>query len=132
MKKISAIVLTLALSGCALFDAYFMAGYDNQEYKMINKIRTMAQISAKECDQPIVIQTFYVQVSQASAEFKNFTQYIPRNPEAHKMATQLEELVVNNSKAYKPTSSPTFCKLQIQQIERSAEKIQTVLGKKPR
>lgn len=133
MKKLAIVLVALSLSGCALFDAYFMAKYDNQEYQMANKIRTMAQVSIKNCDSPKEIKVFYVNVWNASTEFKNYTEHLPRNPEAHKMAVQLEELIDRNAKAYGSSSqSVVFCKLQLQQIERSADKIQTVLGSKPR
>ena len=132
MKKLVIVVAVLMLNGCALFDSYFMAGYDNQEYVLINKIRTKAQLSQKECfDREKTIGNIFVLID-LSTEFQNFTQHIPRNPEAYKMATQMTELVDQSAKAYSGNPSQFFCKAKLQQIERNAEKIQTVLGSKPR
>jgi hypothetical protein len=132
MKKLVIVFAVLMLNGCALFDAYFMAGYDNQEYVLINKIRTKAQLSQRECvDRDKTISNILVLID-LSAEFKNFTQHIPRNPEAYKMATQMTVLVDQSAKAYNDSPSQFFCKAKLQQIERNAETIQTVLGSKPR
>ena len=50
MKKLIAVALiTTSLSGCALFDAYFMAGYDTTEYALVNKIKTKAELSLLIC-----------------------------------------------------------------------------------
>jgi hypothetical protein len=130
IKKLAIVTLTLSLSGCALFDAYFMAGYDNQEYVLINKIRTQAQIASKRCDNPQSIKPEVQQMVNTAIEFKNFTQYIPRNPEAYKMAGQMVELTEQIK--FDEKTSPVFCKMKIQQVERNAEKIQQVLGSKPR
>lgn len=130
IKKLAIVTLTLSLSGCALFDAYFMAGYDNQEYVLINKIRTQAQIVGKRCDNPQSIKPEVQQMVNTAIEFKNFTQYIPRNPEAYKMAGQMVELTEQIK--FDEKTSPVFCKMKIQQVERNAEKIQQVLGSKPR
>lgn len=130
IKKLAIVTLTLSLSGCALFDAYFMAGYDNQEYVLINKIRTQAQIAAKRCDNPQSVKPEVQQMVNTAIEFKNFTQHIPRNPEAYKMAGQMVELTEQIK--FDEKTSPVFCKMKIQQVERNAEKIQQVLGSKPR
>jgi LAS superfamily LD-carboxypeptidase LdcB len=130
MKKIALVVLVGLLSGCSLLDAYLMAGYDNQEYALVNKVRTTAQLAQKSCDKPIEANDQVKQLIYTSTELKNFTQHIPRNPEAFKMAGQLVELT-NQIKFDEKTSS-IFCKMKLQQVERNAEKIQQVLGSKPR
>jgi hypothetical protein len=132
MKKIAIVLFALSLSGCALFDAYFMAKYDNQEYVLINKIRTTAQLAQEKCTTPELVKIEYIKLKELNTEFSNFTQYIPRNPEANKMAKQLGELIAQSNQSYTSTSSPIFCKMKLQQVEKSAEKIQTVLGNKPR
>lgn len=132
MKKLALIALVSLLSGCTVFDAYFMAGFDNQEYALINKIRTTAQLAQEQCDSPISVKTKYVELRQLNIEFINYTQHIPRNPEANKMAKQMGELITQGGQAYGSNSSVIFCKMKLQQIERNADKIQQVLGSKPR
>jgi hypothetical protein len=130
MKKIALTLLVMTLSGCTVFDAYFMAHYDNQEYALINKIRTKAQVAQKSCDTPTALKSEIKEIVNTSLEFKNFTQYIPRNPEAYKMASQMVEL--SEQIKFDDKTSLIFCKMKLQQVERNAEKIQTVLGSKPR
>jgi hypothetical protein len=130
MKKIALVVLMSLLTGCAVIDAYFMAGFDNQEYALINKIRTKAQIAQKSCDKPIDANPQIVEIVNTSIEFRNFTQHIPRNPEAQKMAKQMVEL--SEQLKFDDKTSTVFCKMKLQQVERNADKIQQVLGSKPR
>ena len=39
MKRILIVLFAFSLSGCALFDAYFMAKYDTTEYALVNEIK---------------------------------------------------------------------------------------------
>jgi hypothetical protein len=130
MKRIALILAVSLLSGCTLIDAYLMAKYDNQEYVLINKIRSKAQIAQKSCDKPADLKPQITEILNTSTEFKNFTQYIPRNPEAYKMAGQMVEL--SEQLKFDEKTSTIFCKMKLQQVERNAEKIQQVLGSKPR
>ena len=130
MKRIALILAVSLLSGCTLIDAYLMAKYDNQEYVLINKIRSKAQIAQKSCDKLADLKPQITEILNTSTEFKNFTQYIPRNPEAYKMAGQMVEL--SEQLKFDEKTSTIFCKMKLQQVERNAEKIQQVLGSKPR
>lgn len=136
MKKVLMVLSVVMLTGCSTlqtaFDSYFMARYDNQEYVLINKIRTTAELAQSECDNFAKAKIEFINLQKLNREFKNFTQYIPRNPEAYKLAVQMEELINQGNKSYDDKSSVFFCKAKFQQIERNAEKIQKVLGSKPR
>lgn len=136
MKKLVIALSILVLTGCSTlqttFDSYFMAKFDNQEYVLINKIRTTAELAQQDCLQFSKVKREFYSLQKLNTEFKNFTQYIPRNPEAYKMAVQMEDLINQGAKAYDDNSSVFFCKAKFQQIERNAEKIQKVLGSKPR
>lgn len=136
MKKIIIGLSIVLLSGCSslqtAYDSYFMAGYDNQEYVLINKIRTTAELAQSDCNDYSKAKVEFTNLQRLNKEFKNFTQYIPRNPEAYKMAVQMEDLIDQGTKTYNDKSSVFFCKAKFQQIERNAEKIQKVLGSKPR
>ena len=136
MKKLVIALSVVLLTGCSTlqttFDSYFMAKYDNQEYVLINKIRTTAELAQEDCDQFSKAKIEFSNLQKLNKELKNFTQHIPRNPEAYKMAVQMEELINQGAKSYTDKSSVFFCKAKFQQIERNAEKIQKVLGSKPR
>jgi hypothetical protein len=121
------------LPGCALWDAYFMAGYDNQEYAIITNIRTNAELNAGLCADQDKSKATFDYLHFKSVEFKNFTQYIPDNEDASKLSEQMVELAKQGKDQYeKGNVSAGFCKLKLQQINRTAETIQKVIGSKPR
>jgi len=135
MKKLIAVALiTTSLSGCALFDAYFMAGYDTTEYALVNKIKTKADLSVDDCKDQKVSKQNMNDLYFIAVEMRNFSENIPRNVDTAKLAGNLVELTKQGKDLYAKDStvSETFCKLKLQQIGRSAEVAQKVIGKKPR
>ena len=135
MKKIiAAVIISTSLSGCALVDAYLMAGYDTNEYALVNKIKTKADLSVDECKDQDKSKVNANSLYYIAVELKNFTQNIPRNEEATKLAGNLVDLTKQGKELYsKGTNvSETFCKLKLQQVSRSAEVAQKVIGKKPK
>ena len=135
MKKLLlSIFLATTLSGCALFDAYFMAKYDTIEYALTNKVRTLSELAVEDCKDQSKSKDNFEGLYFISVELRNFTQYIPDNPDAHKLAGNLVELTKQGREMYvKGTGvSEGFCRIKLQQINRSAEVAQKVIGKKPR
>ena len=135
MKKLIAVTLVAtSLSGCALFDAYFMAGYDTTEYALVNKIKTKADLSVDDCKDQKVSKQNMNDLYFIAVEMRNFSENIPRNVDTAKLAGNLVELTKQGKDLYAKDStvSETFCKLKLQQIGRSAEVAQKVIGKKPR
>lgn len=121
------------LPGCALWDAYFMAGYDTNEYKIVTEIRTISEVSQEQCTNSDVSKQIFEGIYIKSVEFKNFTQYIPKNEDAHKLSNNMVELAKQGKDQYEKGSvSAGFCKLKLQQINRTSEEIQKVIGSKPR
>ncbi len=78
MKRILIVLFAFSLSGCALFDAYFMAKYDTTEYALVNEIKTKAQIAEENCGNHLLVVTQVNELYIKSLEFKNFTMHIPR------------------------------------------------------
>jgi hypothetical protein len=135
MNRLKLLILSsilVVLPGCALWDAYFMAGYDNQEYALINNIRTNAELNVGMCDNYEASKTTFNYLYIKGLEVKNFTQYIPDNQDAHKLASNIYELTKQGKDAYLSSVSPTFCKLKLQQIVRASETAQKAIGSKPR
>jgi hypothetical protein len=134
MKKLLIVLFAFSLSGCALFDAYFMAKYDTTEYALVNEIKTKAQVAEENCsNQPLVtsqVNDLYIK----SLEFKNFTLHIPRNKDANNMSTKLLTLTKDTKEYFNKAEkiSPIFCKAKLQQVVKSADTIQNALGKKPK
>ena len=135
MKKLLiTLLLITSLSGCALFDAYFMAKYDTTEYALVNDIKTKAQIAEENCGNQILVVTQVNELYIKSLEFKNFTTHIPRNKDADNMSTKLLILTKDTKDYFNKAEkiSPIFCKAKLKQVVMSADTIQHVLGSKPR
>lgn len=135
MKKLIAVaIISTSLSGCALWDAYMMAGYDTTEYALVNRIKTQADLYTEDCKDSNKSKQNLDSLYFTTIELKNFATNIPRNEDTTKLAGNLVELAKQGKELYvkSPNVSETFCKLKLQQIGRSAEVAQKVIGKKPR
>ena len=134
MKRILIVLFAFSLSGCVLFDAYFMAKYDTNEYFIVNDIKTKAQVAEENCSNQLLVVTQVNELYIKALEFKNFTSHIPRNKDTDNMSTKLLTLTKDTRDYFNKTEkiSPIFCKAKLQQIVKSADTIQHVLGSKPR
>ena len=134
MKKILIVLFAFSLSGCALFDAYFMAKYDTNEYFIVNDIKTKAQVAEENCSNQLLVVTQVNELYIKALEFKNFTAHIPRNKDTDNMSTKLLTLTKDIKDYFNKAEkiSPIFCKAKLQQVVKSADTIQHVLGSKPR
>ena len=134
MKKILIVLFAFSLSGCVLFDAYFMSKYDTNEYFIVNDIKTKAQVAEENCGNHLLVVTQVNELYIKSLEFKNFTTHIPRNKDANNMSTKLLTLTKDTRDYFNKAEkiSPIFCKAKLQQVVKSADTIQHVLGSKPR
>jgi hypothetical protein len=134
MKRSLIGLFAFSLSGCALFDAYFMAKYDTNEYFIVNDIKTKAQVAEENCGNHILVVTQVNELYIKALEFKNFTTHIPRNKDTDNMSTKLLTLTKDTRDYFNKAEkiSPIFCKAKLQQVVKSADTIQHVLGSKPR
>jgi hypothetical protein len=134
MKKLIPLSFVVLLSGCTVFDAYFMAKYDTNEYFIVNDIKTKAQIAEENCGNHILVVTQVNELYIKALEFKNFTTHIPRNKDTDNMSTKLLTLTKDTRDYFNKAEkiSPIFCKAKLQQVVKSADTIQHVLGSKPR
>mgnify|MGYP003334138034 FL=1 len=119
MKKLS-LLTVIFLSGCSLL----MANFDNNEYGLINKVRTIAELG--KCDE-YTVKVLYLD----ALEFKNYSQYIPMNKATIDLSEKLFTLVDELRLKQQPIS-PAYCQLKLNIIGKSAEEIQRVVGSKPR
>lgn len=136
MKLILALGLIL-LTGCStvknVWDSYFMAKFDVNEYQYITRIRTHSQLGTVKCGAPEVIEHVrYIHV--AAREYKNYAEMIPRNENSFQLATTLTTITEEFYQKYQGDKTPStvYCKAKFAAIERSAENIQKVIGAKPR
>ncbi len=134
MKKVLIVLFAVTLSGCTLFDAYFMAKYDTTEYALVNEIKTKAQVAEENCSNQLLVVTQVNDLYIKALEFKNFTTHIPRNKDAENLSTKLLTLTKDTRDYFNKAEkiSPIFCKAKLQQVVKSADTIQYALGGKPR
>ncbi len=133
MKKITIIFAAVLLNGCALWDAYFMAPYDANEYMLITEIRTNAAIYREQCASPVAAPVNAQAIANQTLLYERYEENIPRNENGFKAAKALNEIAQGLNTAYtKGAVSPVFCKLKYNNIEHSAELIQRVTAGRPR
>jgi len=125
--------LFLLLPGCALYDAYFMAKFDVNEYQYITRIRTHSQVGVGKCGTPEVIENVKA-IYMYAQEYKNYAEKIPHNENSFQLASTLTQITEEFYKRYQGKDLPgaTYCRAKFAAIERSSENIQTVLGTKPK
>lgn len=134
MKKLLVCALILALNGCAVWDAYFMTGYDSNEYRIITEIRTDAGFYKEQCDAVEASRTNAMAMSHKTMLFQNYESQIPKNSNGINASRELNKIAQGLKERYKsgPPVSATFCRLKFTSIENSAETIQHVVGNRPR
>jgi hypothetical protein len=133
MKRIIFALSTALLSSCAVWDAYFMAPYDANEYMLITEIRTNAIQYRRQCDNPILAPGNAQALANRTELYEKYEEQIPRNDNGIKSARALNEIAQGLNTAYaKGPVSPTFCRLKYNNIEHSAELIQRVTAGRPR
>jgi hypothetical protein len=134
MKKLLALISVLALNGCAVYDAYMMTGFDNNEYLLITQIRVDAETYKTQCDNIIMAPQNAIAISAKTRLFEAYSEKIPRNDNGKSAAKKLNEIAQGLSLAYgkDPLPSVMYCKLKYTSIENSAAVIQYVVGDRPR
>jgi hypothetical protein len=122
------------LPGCALYDAYMMTGFDNNEYLLITQVRTDAQLFKTQCDNPVLAPANAQSMAFKTRLFENYSEQIPRNTNVRASAKALNEIAQGLDRQYGQPGqvSPTFCRLKYSAIENSAQVIQHVVGARPR
>lgn len=126
--------MTVALSGCALLDAYQMAHYDSNEYAQITAIRAKAAMYKNDCEDASKGIADANSISEATQEFVFYSENIPNNAEGYKIAQDINDMAQGLRQQYttEKTVSTFFCKFKYDGIERSAAIAQKTIGSKPR
>jgi hypothetical protein len=128
-----ALLVASTLSGCAVWDAYFMAKFDVNEYQYIARIRTHAELGAPLCG-TAAVRDEVKYIHTVAHEYKNYAQHIPRNDDSIKLSQTLGEITDEFYKRYQGDKDPSaaYCRAKMTAIAQSADNIQKVLGAKPR
>lgn len=133
--KIAVLALPFMLSGCALYDAYMMNNYDNNEYLLANDVQTIAEVSKEQCDNPIVLWGDIKDMYYAAVRLDNYSNGTEYNQDVSELTSPLLKMVDGMKQFYVEKDfnvSEGYCKAKMDQISRSAEKIQIAVGKKLR
>lgn len=133
MKRIFLAAVALSLTSCAVWDAYFMAPYDANEYMLITEIRTTAIQYRRQCDNPVLSPINAQAMANRTELYEKYEEQIPRNENGLKSSQALNEIAQGLNTAYtKGPVSAVFCKLKYNNIEHGAELIQRVTAGRPR
>jgi hypothetical protein len=133
MKRIFVVAFALSLTSCALWDAYFMAPYDANEYMLITEIRVDAGQYREQCANPVMAPANATAMARKTNLYEKYSEQIPRNENGYKASQALNEIAQGLDVAYvKGTVSATFCRLKYVSIENSARLIQRVTAGRPR
>ena len=124
----------MMLSSCTLVDAYLMTHYDPNEYATITGIRALAQMAKEQCDDPVASRANAIKLEQDTQFFVLFSEHVPRNDDVVSASKDLHVIAQGLSDQYIKTGkvSVGFCKIKFASIESNADKMQTVIGKRPR
>jgi hypothetical protein len=133
MKRLILISLFLLTTSCSIIDAYRMARFDNNEYMLINTVRTQANLGAAKCGTPEVVEVVD-NIWFKTIELRNYAESIPNNQETIKMSQELAEIVKGLSVRYhgEQEVSLNYCTIKFSNIEKNSVIIQNVVGAKPR
>jgi len=139
MKKIFYIILLLnCLVGCAVYDNYFKAGYDNQEYEHIVEIRLLARQGVQMCGNPYKVTKsktaeIISQMLDKAELFEIYEEHRPKNDSEYDAAVKLREIIESfNNRYQKGSVSYFYCKTKFESIDSSAGVIQSVIGNRPK
>ena len=133
MKRLSIVLVALALNGCAVYDVLTMTGFDPNEYLLATQIRTDAQVYKTQCENPALAPVNAQTIALKTRLFQNYEEQIPSNENGVSASKSLNEIAQGLDDAYrKGTPSAMFCKLKYGSIENAAYVIQHVVGNRPR
>ena len=133
-KTIATISVALLLSGCTVLESLKLAKFDTNEYGSVVDLRSYAQVITPFCDEEYFDYDFVMQLHMLSTSMFNYAQFLPNNDDTIEMVKALHE-IVQQFKVKHDTQgfvSKNYCRLKLQQIERSARRIQEAIGSKNR
>jgi len=133
MKKILIILSLVILQGCTVLDAYLMTNYDPNEYQLITYIRAEARQFKTQCDNVNSSKFNAGKIAHDTQLFVLYSEHIPRNENLIEASKALNVIAQGLLTQYQNDKvSPAFCKIKFENIETSADKLQKVIGGRPR
>ncbi len=129
LKKLL-IVSSIALTACAV-------KFDPVEHgRMVDVRHTVHQaLNEQHCSDPKLARYSAENLDSDATWLLFYTQYIPNNESAEKMATELKKTTTDFAKRYRDTEktpSKVFCELRLKNIATQIEIIQRTNARRPR
>ena len=132
MKRLVWLLLPV-LSGCAVYDAIMLTGFDPNEYRIITEIRVDAAHYRDACTNPLLAQTNAQAMAYKTELFEAYSEHIPNNTNGYNASKSLNQIAQGLVKRYDTPPVPAlFCRLKYTSIETSARVIQYTIGNRPR
>lgn len=133
MRIIVTILVVSFLQGCMLVDAFLMTKYDPNEYNIITEIRAKSKLFLEDCANKDQAKLNANELALLTDKFEIYSQHIPRNENGYNAAKALNEMAQQLNNRYKAGQvSLTYCKVKYKHIKEESEKIQHVIGARPR
>jgi hypothetical protein len=133
IRKILTVFILLNLSGCTLYNAIMMTGFDGNEYQLITQIRVDAAYFSEQCGTSNAPSNA-IQIARETDLFEKYSEQLPHNDDSYKASKALNTMAKELDERYKKNTSVSnaYCKLKYSGIENSAKLLQHVLGNRPR
>lgn len=130
MKKLI-LSLVVFLAGCASLQG--PANFDNNEYALINRIYTLADVYKLGCNDPEKTKRNFDKLAELSLELVNYSTDIPNNLDTVNLVVPLNKMVSDaDVKFNQEVHSVTYCKLKLDNINTSAGIIKEAVAKRRR
>ncbi len=123
-------MLTLGLVGCSLLPPQ---DYDNNEYELLARLDTHAEIIQANCDNTEFVKEQLPELEFDARLLHNYTFHIPRNTEVFEIAKILKDDAIQITAQYeKGKGNPTYCKFKTKILRQKLNDALGVVAKKPR
>lgn len=128
-KTLTTIIFAALVTGCSAMPQY----YDNNEYELLARIETTTRLIQENCGDSTKVMNFVPTLVEDSELLDTYTQFVPRDEEAHKIAHILKGDARELESQYKKgTDNPTYCKLKTEALLVKVRSALTAVAKEKR
>ena len=134
MKKLLILPLVLALSNCAVLEAYNTRPFDYSEYQLITTIRDSAEVSKNDCGSPVQSKINASAVADQTRLYSVYENGLPNDTDSARAAVALDSIAQELNTRYRTAKSVSkfYCESKFTSIANAAKLIQHVQGTRPR
>jgi len=130
MKKLI-LILAIFLSACGTISG--PANFDNNEYALVNRIYTLADVYKLGCNDPEKTKRNFDKLAELSMELLNYSSDLPNNLDTVKLVNPLNKMISDaDIKFNQEAHTVTYCKLKLDNINTSAGIVKEAIAKRRR